>query len=66
MAAEVHAFIYAVGIGIVVRDALNELLNRSGDNESFVDSRTLFDVVAKNSNTAKRRCQIDIFALRDS
>lgn len=66
MASEVHALIHAVDIGMIVRDALNELLNRNVEMEAFVDSRTLFNVVTKNSNTAERRLQIDIFALRES
>lgn len=66
MAAEVHALIHAVDVVTLIGDALNELLGRTIALEAYVDSRSLFKVVTKNRNTAERRLQNDMFALRDS
>lgn len=63
MAAEVHALIHAVDMGMIVQDALSTLFNCSIEVEAFVDCRTLFNVATRNSNTAERRLQNDVFAL---
>lgn len=54
MAAEGYVLIYAVDVGALIRDVLNEHLGRDIDMESYVDSRTLFNIVTKSSKTAKR------------
>lgn len=65
MAAEVHAMMHAVDVGMIVEDALNELLNRSREMETFVNRQTIFNVVTKHSNTVDIRLQIDVLALRE-
>lgn len=66
MAAEVHARVHAFDYGNVICQALVELLRHIIEIEAFVDSCTLFNFVAKNSSTAERWPQINIFALRES
>lgn len=39
---------------------------RSVQVEALVDSKTLFDVIAKHGSTTEKRLQIDVFALRQS
>lgn len=43
-----------------------EVLGKEMKIDSYVDSKTLFDIVAKESGTTENRILIDIFALRDS
>lgn len=64
-AAEVSALIHAVRMGMILPDALNELLNQSVEMKAFVDRRTMFNVVAKNGNTTESRMLINIIALRE-
>lgn len=66
MAAEVHALVLAFDFGYIIRDATEQLLDRRIEMEAFVDSRTLFNVVAKNGSTTERRLQIDIMASKKS
>lgn len=65
-AAEEHAPIHAVDVRILVRDLLNEPLRRTAEKKAHVDSRYPFNDVTKNSNTADRPLQINIFAIRES
>lgn len=66
MAAEVHALVHAFDNGFVVQEVLEELLGRRVELEAFVDSRTLFNVIANNSCTAERRLQIYMCTLREA
>lgn len=49
-----------------VQTALKEILNKTLPINVFIDSRTLFNFVAKEGNTKGKRLQIDISALRES
>lgn len=44
MAAEVHALVHAVDMGMVAREALSELLHQHVEMEAYVDCRTLVNV----------------------
>lgn len=65
MATEVHALVRAIDIGFVVREAFEKLFGRGLEPEAFVDTRTLFNIIAKKSCTAKRRLQIEVWALTE-
>lgn len=66
LAAEVHALVLAFDMAYVIQDMLHEILGRKIEIDAYVDSKTLFDVVAKDGNTSEKRLQIDIYALRES
>lgn len=66
MAAELHALFYGFDSAYVARDILHELRGRKLDIDGYVDSRTVFNVVAKNSSTLEKRLQIDVHELRES
>lgn len=64
MAAEVDALVNAINNGYVICEVLEWTLERTIDIEAYVESCTLFNVVEKDSSTAERRLQINMFALR--
>jgi len=66
MAAEIHALVYGFDNGYVAQNFLSEILDQNVPIDGFVDSRTVFNVVAKQSSTLEKRLQIDVFALRES
>lgn len=66
MAAELHALVYGFDQAFVVRAVLEELLGQSIQIDGYIDSRTVFNVVAKSSATLEKRLQIDAHALRES
>lgn len=66
MAAEIHGLVYGFDQTYVVREALEEVLDRKISIEVYVDSKSVFDVVVKDGSTSEKRLQIDIFALRES
>ena len=66
MAAEVQALVLGFDFSFVVKDLIEELLGREIKLEAMVDSKTVFDVIARDSQTAERRLQIDVLALRQS
>ena len=49
-----------------MRDTLSEILNIEVVLEAYVDSKSVFDVIAKDGVTTEKRLQIDIYALRQS
>lgn len=66
MAAELHSLIYGFDQAFVTGDMLQELLGRKVHIDAYVDSRTVFNVVAKTAATLKKRIQLDVHALRES
>ncbi len=66
MAAEVHGLIYGFDNAFVAKEMLREILGENLPIDGIVDSRTLFNVVAKNSSTLEKRLQIDVHSLRES
>jgi len=66
MAAEIHGLIYGFDNAYVTRSMLKEILNVDIPIHGYVDSKTLFNVIAKNSATLEKRLQIDVFSLREA
>lgn len=64
--AEVHAPVHGFDVAFFIRQTHAELLCREKDLEAYIDSKTLFRMVAKDENTAERRFQIDVFVLKES
>ena len=66
MAAEVLGLLYRYDNAYVAAHMLSEIFGRQIPIDIFIDSRTLFNVVAKNGSTTEKRIQIDVHALRES
>lgn len=66
IATEVHALVHTVDKGMLIKETLIKLMNRELEMESYIDGRTLFSVITKNSSTAERHLQIDAFLLKES
>jgi len=66
MAAEIHGLIYGFDNAYVARSLVEEILGIKVPIDGYVDSRTLFNVVAKNAGTLEKRLQIDVLSLRES
>lgn len=66
MAAEIQALVLGFDFAFVIRDMVEELTRRSVPIEAIIDSKTMFNVIARDGQTTERRLQIDIFALRQS
>lgn len=60
---EVYALVHAFDHAYMVHKTLEELLGRQVTLEAFASSRTLFNVIAKDSETVEQRLQIDVCAL---
>ena len=66
MAAELHALTLGFDYAIIIREMLNEILGRMLKIEAMIDSKTVFNVIAKDSQTTERRLQIDALGIRQS
>ena len=66
MAAEVQALILGFDFAFVIRYLINDITGIHMDIEGMTDSRTTFNVVAKETQSTERRLQIDIHSLRES
>ena len=66
MAAELQALVLGFDYAFVIKDLVEEILGRHVKVEVMVDSKTTFNVVAKDGKTTERRLQIDVLALRQS
>lgn len=53
MAAEVHALVLGFNIAFLPRDLAEELLGRPVQLEAILDSKTGFDVIARDGMTAE-------------
>ena len=66
MAAEIQALVLGFDFAFIVKDLIEEILGREVKLEALVDSKTVFDVIARDAQTSERRLQIDVLALRQS
>lgn len=66
MAAEMHGMVLGFNHAFVVRDIISEMFERDTELEAYVDSKTVFEVLANQATTCEKRLQIDINALRES
>ena len=66
LGAEVYAFADAFDYVYVMKHDLEQILDKRIPLQMFTDSKSLFDVIVKNSTTAERRLMIDIKDVRES
>jgi hypothetical protein len=66
MAAELHALVYGFDHAFMVKTISEEILGRVVHIDAYIDSRTVFNTVARLGSTLEKRLQIDIHALRQS
>lgn len=66
MAAELLALVYGFDQAYVAQDILQQIIGVQVPIDGFIDSKTVFNVVAKAGATLEKRLQIDVSALRES
>ena len=66
LGGEVYAFADGMDIGLTLKHDLENILGRPIGLQMCTDSKTLFDVVTKNTTTTEKRLMIDIKAVRES
>ena len=66
LAVELLALVHGFDQAYVVQDMLRQITGKTIDIDAFIDSQTLFNLVAKHSNPLERRLLIDVNALRQS
>lgn len=66
MASEIHALVLWFDRDISIRHLIQEILVRAVEVQVYVDSKTVFDVIAKDGQTNERSLQIDICALQET
>lgn len=66
MAAEVGARVLALDFSFVIRDGIEQPMCHRFEIKELVDSRGLFNVVAKDETTAEHRLLADFMALKKS
>lgn len=66
MAAELLGLVTGYDYAYMVKELLEEILDRKFDLEGYVDIRTTFNCVAKQTPTTEKRLQIDASAIRQS
>lgn len=57
MAAETHALVHGFDVDFIVRDLAQELLGMAVDLKGMVDSKTEFNVIEKDGQTAYSVCK---------
>lgn len=58
--SEIHAMVVGFDIAFVVQNMFKELLGTKMKIQAYVDSRSVFDVIAKQGNTVEKRLKLDI------
>ena len=66
MEAKIQAVILGFDYAYIIKNQVEEILGRSMSIEAMIDSKTVFNVVAKEGKITEKRLQIDILALRQS
>ena len=66
LASELHALSYGLDNGYIVRETIQDILQRSIPIEVYIDSRTLFNVITKFGATKEKRLQINASSSRQS
>lgn len=64
MASEIHALFLCFDKSYYIRHMLEEILGRRLNIEAYVDSKTVFDVIAKDGKRTERIIRIDVSALK--
>lgn len=65
MAAEFHELIEGFDAAYVIKDMIKDILGRKVRIHAYIDSKTVFDIVAQQGNSTERRLLIDVCALCD-
>lgn len=66
MTAEIHRIAYGYGNAFVARSELQKILGQNLPIDTYVDTRTVLNVITKNASTLEKRLQIDVRKLRKS
>lgn len=66
MASEIHALVLGFVATFSIQHLITRITGRRPTIEAYVDSKTVFDVIAKQGRTSEKRLQIDISCLRES
>lgn len=66
MAAELFALVLGFDNAYIVRDLVDEFIGRRMFIGAIIDSKTVFDIIAKRSQTTLKRLQIDVLSLREN
>jgi len=66
MAAELLALVYGFDHSYIVKNTIEAALSNEVPLSAYTDSRTVFNTIAKMSNTLEKRLQIDANSLRHS
>lgn len=66
MAAELLALVLGFDNAYIIRELVLELTGRRLVIDAVIDSITVFDVIAKRSQTTEKRLQIDVLSLREN
>lgn len=66
MTSEIHALIIGFYHAFKMQDLIEEILQQKVAVKAYVDSKTVFDVIAKDGKTTESRIKIDIYALWES
>ncbi len=64
--AELLALMEGFDVAFTVKHAMREIHQRDVPLDIFTDSRTVFNIVAKDASSLEKRLQIGAFALRES
>lgn len=59
-----YALVHGFDDAYMVREMLEKSLSCEISFEAFVDSRTLFNIIAKDGGAVERRLPIDVFVLK--
>lgn len=66
MASEVQALVLSIDQAFEIRHLTEEILGCKVELHAFIDSKTIFYIIGKDSQTHERRIPIDICALQES
>lgn len=66
MASELHNLTCGFDNAFVIQDLMMALTGHRHPIEAFIDSKTVFEIIAKQGRTMEKRLQIDVSALRES
>ena len=66
MAAELLGLVYGYDNAFIVKHTLESCFGTKIRMDAYVDSRTVFNTVAKGKGTLEKRLQIDAFAIREA
>lgn len=66
LATDLHEPMLGFDLSYVIPEMLVEILQQHIPMQSYVDGKTVFDVISKNAKTTDERLQMDVAALKES